>query len=234
MNVSEQHHFLANYFPATEVLERCITSRSLPEREYRPAKMSTSPSSNSKVTTPLSFNTLESKPQRKRSFNMADLLDATKPVQQAIAFPTIEWCRGEESDDEPENDNRESHETAPLGDDDEDADYFPSSFSSSGPGKRSRLGYSGLTRSKSLKTSLCNLGEGSTGELEVRSWSHFLTDEDEILSFSIGTSNSASKYKRQNSCGRSGCQQMQLNFLLVPLACHVKATTKSSCTLIST
>lgn len=167
---------------------------------------------------------------------MADLLDATKPVQQAIAFPTIEWCRGEESDNEPENDNRESHETAPLGDYDEDADYFPSSISSSGPGKRSRLGYSGLTRSKSLKTSLCNLGEGSTGELEVRSWSHFLTDEDEdeMLSFSIGTSNSASKYKRQNSCGRSGCQQTQLYFLLVPLASHVKATSSASCKLIST
>ena len=220
MNVINQHHVPANYFPATEALERCITSQSLPEPEYRRAKVSIASSSNPKAITPLSSDARKRKSQRKSSFEMADLLDATRPVEQAIAFPTIEWCRDDESDDEEENDNREFHETVPLGDDDEDQDHFPSSFSSSGLGKRSRLGYRGLVRSKSLKTSLCNLGEGFKRDRKVQSWGHDLADVVEIPSFSIGTSNSASKHKHRNSCARSSCQQMQLNFLIVPLTSH--------------
>jgi hypothetical protein len=209
-NIIDQHRF-----PATEALDRCLARLSLPEPEYRRAKVS-----NPIVITPSSNESaLESSTKKKRSFDMADLLNATEPVEQAIAFPAIEWCRDGESDDFPENDQHFlMSEIAPLNDVDDEAedDYFPSSLSSSFLGKRRR--HNPLARSKSLRNSLCSLGEVSTRDAEVRSWGHFLADEVEMPSFSVVTSDSASKHKRPNSYGRSRREKMQLNFLIVPLA----------------
>ena len=202
MNVIEQPKRL----PATEALDTYISRQMIPEREMRRAKTITPQSSN---------ESLESTSKRKRSFDMADLLNATVPVEQAIAFPTIAWCMDGESDneEEPENDAKEPHRI-PLDerDADEEDDYFPSSFSSSGLGKRSRLGYSRLGRSKSLKTSLCSLAERSGPTFEDvcskpgGSWPRF----------SIGASEARDarrQHKRQKSL-KSTREDLQLNILL--------------------
>lgn len=193
-NIIDQHRF-----PATEALDRFLARLNLPEPEYR------------RVITPSSKEALESSTKKKRSFDMADLLDATEPVEQAIAFPAVEWCRDGELDHFPEN-NRHIllNEIAPLhdADDEEGDDRLPSSFSSFTLEKRIR--HNRLARSKSLKTSLCSLGEVATRVAKNRSWSR----ENEIPSFSIVTSDSASKHKRHNSYERSRCEQMQLNSLL--------------------
>jgi hypothetical protein len=197
--------------PATEALDRYLARLTLPEPEFRRSKVS-----NPNVITPSSSNeALESITKKKRSFDMADLLYATKPVEQDIAFPTIEWCRDGESDDFLENDQHFlTNKIAPL--DDVEEDEEDDSFSSSALGKRRR--HNRLSRSKSVKTSLCSLGDGASRDGKVRSWGHFLADKVEMPSFSIGTSDSASKQKRQNnSYRRSRHEQMQLNFLIVPL-----------------
>jgi len=195
--------------PATEALANCISEQMIPEREIRKARIVTPQSSN---------DSLESAPRKKRSFDMADLLTATGPVEQDIAFPTIEWCRDGESDneEEPDNDQRELHVISLLNDTDHDEhdDYFPSSFSSTGFGKRSRLGYSRIGRSRSLKTSLSSLAEqaASTFENECSkpggSWPKF----------SMGTSEARDarrQHKRQTSL-KSTRQDLQLS-MLVPL-----------------
>ena len=96
--------------PATEALNVSISTQMIPERELRKAQLVTPQSSN---------DSLESStaPQRKkRSFDMADLLTATEPVEQAIAFPTIEWCRDGDDDeeDESENDANDLYAIQPL------------------------------------------------------------------------------------------------------------------------
>lgn len=154
--------------PATEALECSIATQMIPEREIRKAaKLVTPQSSNDS----LECGTTATATKRKRSFDMADLLSATEPVEQAIAFPTIEWCNDGEShnDGDDEGDVTESTPNKSLittqehhhhhdFDHDEIQDYFPSySSDTSGLAKRSRFGYSRLGRSKSLKTSLCSL-----------------------------------------------------------------------------
>lgn len=147
--------------PATEALETCISMQMIPEREIRKAKI---------VTPQSSDDSLESAPRKKkRSFDMADLISATEPVEQAIAFPTIEWCRDDESEHEvePDSEHKALHLISPFNDlNDEQDDYFPTCFSSTGLGKRSRLGYSRIGRSRSLKTSLCSLAEQDTSTFQ--------------------------------------------------------------------
>lgn len=194
--------------PATEALDACISRQMIPEREIRKARTVTPQSSN---------ESLECSSKRKRSFDMADLLTATGPVEQAIVFPTIAWGRDGESDDEdePENDRKElNHVISQLDDDDHDEkkDYFPSSFSSTALAKRSRLGYSRLGRSRSLKTSLCSLAEENTSTFEDEcskpggSWPKF----------SVGTSEARDarrQHKRQKSL-KSTQEDLQMNILL--------------------
>jgi hypothetical protein len=190
--------------PATEALDTYISRQMIPEREIRKART---------ITPQSSDDSLEKR--KKRSFDMADLLNATTPVEQAIAFPTIEWCRDGESDDEKERENDvEEPRRIPLDERavNEGDDYFPSCFSSSGLGKRSRLGYSRLGRSKSLKTSLCSLAEQSAPTFEDvcskpgGSWPRF----------SIGASEARDarrQNKRQKSL-KSAREDLQLNILL--------------------
>jgi hypothetical protein len=204
-----------NRFPATEALDRFLTKLTLPEQEYRRAKVS-----NSNVIAPSLNEALERSTKKKRSFDMADLLDATEPVEQDIAFPAIEWCRDGESDDFPANNQHfPTNEIAPLHhvdvDEEENDDSFPSSSSSSDFGKRRR--HNRLVRSKSHKTSLCSLGEVATRDAKARSWGHFLADGVDMPSFSIITPDSASRSMRENNYGRSRREQMQFNFLIVPL-----------------
>lgn len=198
--------------PATEALNVSMSAQMIPEREIRKA---------AKLVTPQASNdSLESAPtckRRKRSFDMADLLNATAPVEQAIAFPAIEWCNDGESDSEEENTEKPLHVISPCEIDDDDRDehddYFPSRFSTTGLGKRSRLGYRQLGRSRSLKTSLCSLAEQSTSTFEDEcskpggSWPKF----------SMGTYSEARdarrQHKRQKSL-KSTQQDLQMNILL--------------------
>ena len=198
--------------PATEALNVSISSQMIPERELRKAQLVTPQSSND------SLESSAAPERKKRSFDMADLLTATEPVEQAIAFPTIEWCRDgddDEEEDESENDANDLSAIHPLTDNhDDDNDYFPSFFSTSGLGKRSRHGYSRLGRSKSLKTSLCSLAEDSAPTFEDvcskpgGSWPRF----------SLGTSEARDarrEHKRQKSL-KSTQQDLRIN-ILVPL-----------------
>jgi hypothetical protein len=198
--------------PATEALNLSISSQMIPERELQKARLVTPQSSNDSLerATP---------DRKKRSFDMADLLTATEPVEQAIAFPTIEWCRdgdnNEEEEEDCENDAKNLPSTRALtGSHEDDDDYFPSFFSTSGLGKRSRHGYSRLGRSKSLKTSLCSLAEESGPTFEDvcsqpgGSWPRFSMGTSEVR-------DARREQKRQKSLKRT-CQDLQLN-LLVPL-----------------
>jgi hypothetical protein len=154
MNAIEQCKSL----PATEALERDIAQQRLPQAYGH------SRSSSLK-------DTLE-KSRKKRSFDMADLLEATAPVELAIAFPTIEWSL----DDEINDMDVESLEVS---------SYFPSaSCSSPALGKRSR--FTCLVRSKSLKSSLCSLVRRSSSHSLVKrsegSWGQFVCNEEVMFS----------------------------------------------------
>lgn len=96
----------------------------------------------------------ESEP-KSSSFDMQDLKVATEPLEKSMEFPTIEWTLDEEETD------HETRDMSPAGKSD---DLFGSSSHHSEPilGKRIRLEHhSRLVRSKSLKSSLCYLAEGS-------------------------------------------------------------------------
>lgn len=208
MNAFDQQERL----PATEALHTSLASQMIPERELRRVKIVTPQSSN---------ESLESAPKRrnKRSFDMADLLTATEPVEQAIAFPAIEWCNDGEEEDEAEN--AEKDQLVPVvssldnNDDEHDEvnDYFPSTFSSTGLGKRSRLGYSRLGRSRSLKTSLCSLAEQSASTVEDEcskpggSWPKFSLGQSEARDAR------RQQHKRQKNL-KTTQQDLQMNILL--------------------
>jgi len=141
--------------PATEALNRDIERREMP-RPRRRRKLGSSPQ--------------EDATKHKISFDMADLVEATGPVEEDIAFPKIEWTL----DDEEESD----HQVPSLED-------FHSSHSSPMLGKRTRRHYHHrLVRSKSVK-SLCYLAEDSIScrKLEPNtnggSWGQFATDSNE-------------------------------------------------------
>jgi hypothetical protein len=85
---------------------------------------------------------------------MTETITATDPVEQhAYPFPKIEWIL----DDEDEIINQQQTLKKPTEGDHIDTSSHHSTSSPS-LGKRSRLEYQGrLVRSKSLKSSLCNL-----------------------------------------------------------------------------
>lgn len=150
------------HLPATEALNRV-------ERQEKPR-----PHRRRRVATP---PTRKNATKRKSSFDMTDLMGATRPLEEVIAFPKIEWAQ-----DEDESDH---HEFLPLHN---DSDHFLSSdHSHSSPilGKRIRREHHGLVRSKSLKSSLCYLAEQSTSrrrsitKANDGSWGQFVSNSDE-------------------------------------------------------
>lgn len=144
--------------PATEALERDIAQQRSPQ-SYGHGRSS-------------SLQDALEKSRKKRSFDMADLLEATVPVEVAIAFPTIEWSLDDETSD---------MDVKPLG----LTSYFPSASISS-PALRKRSRSTCLVRSKSLKSSLCSLVRiSSTHSLVKRSdgsWGQFVCNEEGMLS----------------------------------------------------
>lgn len=87
--------------------------------------------------------------------DMADVLSSISPVEESIAFPSIEWVYGDDDQSSDENDS-DGSPNASDEDDDEEEDCFPQRSSSlSSLGKRGRCG--GLTRSKPHMISLVSL-----------------------------------------------------------------------------
>jgi hypothetical protein len=128
--------------PATEALQRDIEEHGMP-RPFRRRKVAA-----------WHPRTDESE-SKSSSFDMHDMKVATEPVEKSMEFPTIEWTLDEDETD------HETRDMPPAGKSD---DLFGSSSHHSEPilGKRIRLEhYSRLVRSKSLKSSLCYLAEGS-------------------------------------------------------------------------
>ena len=95
--------------------------------------------------------------RRKRSIDMGDLLASIKPVEDSIAFPTIEWSFDDcDSEDEPRNGSRSCCilDTDKLADGDEVRSWKRPYASVSHFGKRSR--HAGLVRSKRNTISLAS------------------------------------------------------------------------------
>jgi hypothetical protein len=160
MNAST--HAIEQYksLPATEALERNIAQQRIPQ-SYGQSRS-------------LALQDALIKPPKKRPFDMADLYDATEPVEQAIAFPIIEWSLVDETDDV----DIEPYEAS---------SYVPSAtFSSPFLGQRRRSSCRRLVRSKSLRSSLCALAGGSPCHSFIvgveGSWGQFVCNEEEMIS----------------------------------------------------
>jgi len=153
------------YLPATEALramERCEMPR-----QYQRRVVSPSPPKDD---------------ESKASFDMTDLLGATQPIEDMMAFPKIEWALDDDEyghQDVPRQQERPPNTEGHL---------QSSQHSQSLPslGKRSRRAYqSRLVRSKSLKSSLCSLVDRSVARRRCvatpkeGSWGHFVSNSDE-------------------------------------------------------
>jgi hypothetical protein len=161
--------------PATEALQD--VQRSALPRTYR-RRVTASP--------PSETTTAES---TSASFDKTETITATDPLEQdAYPFPKIEWIL----DDEDEIINQQQTFNKPTEGDHIDTSSHQSKSSPS-LGKRSRLEYQGrLVRSKSFKSSLCNLADKSffhqrrklSFESEKGSWGQFVqndVDEEERM-----------------------------------------------------
>jgi len=104
-------------------------------------------------------------------------MDATEPLEQSLAFPTIEWTL-----DDDESDHEECE--VPLKNDELLPSYHSAPFLGN---KRPRLEHhSGLVRSMSLKSSLCYLAEQSVSpsrrssirSVRQGSWGQFIFNDE--------------------------------------------------------
>ena len=159
MNTST--HAIDQYksLPATEALERNIAQQRIPESYGR--------------TRQLSLHDALLKPPKKRSFDMADLYDATAPLEQAVAFPIIAWSVVDETDDIDHG----PHEEA--------SSYASAPFSWPVLGQRRRSSCRQLVRSMSLRSSLCALAGSSPCQSFIMgvegSWGQFVCNEEEMV-----------------------------------------------------
>jgi len=138
--------------PATQALERLSH---MPSREYITSK---------KITSTIPRN------KKSSAFDLSDLVSASQPVEESIAFPMIAWDSDEGDSDA---DDRESCAPSSLTCDDEDQERLSRSESMSSLGKRGRDGGTGMVRSKSQKVNLTSLAGGSASEAPRRTGSCF-------------------------------------------------------------
>jgi hypothetical protein len=179
--------------PATEALQRAM--RKLPVREVGVSRLGRC--SHSVITTRLDH--LRVNP----AFDMRDLIQATRPVQDSIAFPVIEWG----TDDDEEGADNDSFDITrcraePLSDD-EDSEL---SNSSSSLGKRCRDEDSQprLVRSKasSCLSSMDSVPDRLDSSFPRSStWGQFLTEDDE--SCNITTMGGRPLQPKQRLCRKS-------------------------------
>lgn len=192
--------------PATKALEQL--QGNLPAREYRRTVIVSPDSSGSSLSSMGEIGC-------KRSFDMDELIRATEPVEESIAFPVIEWCRDDSDEDETDVPPTFNKSLTSFVRDEEDED-------DTSLGKRRRTSPH-MVRCKSLKTRLCSLAtssnsfEPATSALESMmqsgSWGHFVHDDD-TPSFSIGSNNrdsprSKSHRKRSSKSPMSRCHRRE-------------------------
>lgn len=138
-----------------------------------------------------------------KTLDLTDLLLATRPVEESLAFPKIEWVEG--IDDDSDNDIvGSSRRTSALTAGESSDSWASSSSSSSRPTPASSRGQRHnndesqrrLVRSKSRHTrlsSLASFGSVTSNYSEAAisscsSWGHFLSDEDLSTFYSFGSS----------------------------------------------
>lgn len=177
--------------PATEALNRtlseeldfCQISRERSQKRKHDGQMTASPQ-------------IKTGTQRKVSFDMIDLINATKPLEESIAFPIIEWNL---DDDDDESDHR-VYDYQVQGDPHNSSSH---SYSSPSLGKRAKRHHRRMVRSMSLKSSMCFLAdqpdsiEGSPISAREGSWGQFdIFAEDEERQGSMTLSNHSFKRAR--------------------------------------
>ncbi len=162
-------------YPATEALQRATSQ--IPSMESRRAIDSGIRTLNEFRDTYLT-----------KTFDMTDLLLATRPVEDSIAFPKIEWV--DDNANDSENDVMGSSTRTAL-----TAGTSSDSWCSSPSCKRhfDNISHHRLVRSKSRHTCLSSLGSfgsvatpgSGTTFSSCSSWGHFFSDDEgsSILSF---------------------------------------------------
>lgn len=163
--------------PATEALK--INMNTFPSREY----------ANSIVS--MNIFPRSKRMKSSSSFDLSELITAARPVEESIAFPTIEWDRDGEDSELDEVRCCNSGDATVEGDDGK------AHYSRRRPlcslGKRGRRSeHTNMVRSISLKTSLASLAGGSTSAALRKTGSCFeFTTPSSEDSFSIFSSGSA-------------------------------------------
>mmetsp|Transcript_15980 Transcript_15980/g.22523 ORF Transcript_15980/g.22523 Transcript_15980/m.22523 type:complete len:218 (+) Transcript_15980:359-1012(+) len=162
--------------PATIALNEKLSLMGVPE--YRRAHV-ISPSS--------SISSIDDLGEQ-QCFDMSELVEATKPVDTQLSFPSIEWC----NDDETDNTDSVNVSLFPFPAEDEEVLSL---------GKRSRDdNYTNLSRKKSTASSLSSLSSLSSGpasaaldsKIRSGSWGQLVSNND-FPTFSLGSSVSGEK-----------------------------------------
>lgn len=180
--------------PATRALE--MMKDRLPEREYRCVSFD-----RSTVSSSSSLSAINEEIVTKKSFDMADLLHATKPVEMSISFPAIEWDRHDVDEDETDSVGRQNKRLSRC-----EVEEKEEEFDHISHGKRRKK--RGMFRSVTVKSSLSSLGNStsfdpakSTFALDRNfgsgSWGHFVSEKDDLPDFSIGSTDSDHSFRRK-------------------------------------
>jgi hypothetical protein len=167
--------------PATQAL--IALEDTLPEPEYikRAMKGNLTPETGEQPGSKRRKSCIES------TLDLFDILSSMKPVEDSIAFPTIEWAYDDDEDQEPESANTAKSCCSLDFDDEDDYPSFSRPYcSTSSLGKRSRT--NGLSRSKSQKISLLSLVSTirpSSGDLRAQCMSSL--NASTLPIFSLGS-----------------------------------------------
>eukprot|EP00545_Synedropsis_sp_CCMP1620_P010412 CAMPEP_0119015288 /NCGR_PEP_ID=MMETSP1176-20130426/10752_1 /TAXON_ID=265551 /ORGANISM="Synedropsis recta cf, Strain CCMP1620" /LENGTH=200 /DNA_ID=CAMNT_0006968567 /DNA_START=71 /DNA_END=673 /DNA_ORIENTATION=+ len=170
--------------PATQAL--ISLADLLPEHEYIKRSMKGFATSELSCEQP---GAKRRKSSDETTLDMFDLLSSMKPVEDSIAFPTIEWTYDDGEESEGEQDNAtQSCGRLHADDEDNNAQYPPWTTrpycSTSSLGKRSRI--EGMSRSKSQKLSLVSLVSTSTSSNDLRSQCLKSLNAPSLALFSLG------------------------------------------------
>jgi hypothetical protein len=143
--------FLSNRsIPATEALElslKVLENPRVPQDDVTPTRKERTPMISSR-----GFKRSQSK--MSSSFSLSDLLDATKPVEESIAFPCIEWNF---DDDEDDSDTKSFPSISfPSDDDSTPPSYDFSDLDDDLFSHRTKRPCSGLLRSKKIGSDLAS------------------------------------------------------------------------------